>query len=190
MLLVLQRPFLKMHIKWYCSPPAECRCLAFLATASYKYPNAFCVVEAQWRYLKAISRVHPESNIALNFIFKASVEDLLRISGSFKERNLIWIHIAQHSYTESSFKILLNEWLALTNTNLFMFAQKLTRPLCPTFTFQMNSKPFRLHTAQFTSLYCLQRQSHLLGVPMHLPAHEPILQPWVRSLLSCTSYVL
>lgn len=46
-------------------------------------------------------------NIVLNFIFKASVEDLVRISGSFKEGNSV-IHMEQHSYTESSFKILLN----------------------------------------------------------------------------------
>lgn len=98
--------------------PSEWGCLAFLATISYKYPNIFCAAEAQWRYLKVIWRVHPESNnIVLGSIFRASAGDLFRISGSFKERNPIWIH-TEHNYTESSFKVLLNEWFALTITNL------------------------------------------------------------------------
>lgn len=115
---------------------------------------------------------------------------MVRISGSFTERNSTRIHMKQHSYTESSFKILPNEWVALTITNLFMFARKLTRPLYPAFTFWMNSKPFRFRTALLTSPCCLQSQSNFLGVPVHLPAHEPIFQPLTRSLLSCTSYVL
>lgn len=115
---------------------------------------------------------------------------MVRISGSFTERNSTRIHMKQHSYTESGFKILPNEWFALTITNLFMFARKLTRPLYPTFTFWMNSKPFGFRTARLTSPRCLQSQSNFLGVPVHLPAHEPIFQPLIRSLLSCTSYIL
>lgn len=73
---------------------------------------------AQWRCLKAIWRVHPESNnIVLNFVFKA----LVRLSGSFKGRNEILIHVERHSYTGSCFKILLGlHWLLQTYLRLFI----------------------------------------------------------------------
>lgn len=129
--------------------------MAFLATTSCKYPDAFCSRSPTKIHKKSNLKGSPR-NIVLNFVFKASVEDLVRFSGSFKERNLvITLKVASKSC-----------WMVYT-----AFALLQTYCLCLPTDWQGHLAQFphwnkiqtvQPHTAQLLSLYHSQRKDTFL----------------------------